>query len=506
LVFTLLYQKIVQSIAFRLNGRILSDFVSKLFRLPITFYEKKTTGEIIQRVDDHYRIEKFLTGNAVNALMSVCLFVFYSAILINYSALFFILNIAFTTGYFFWTKTFLKRRKVLSNQQFTYHSKNDSHLIEVVQGMTEIKFNGGAKQKLHTWQANLNNIFSIQKGFLKIRQVEQAGSFVLGDLKSLLLTFIAAWFVINNKISVGQFMAIQLIIGQLSNPVDQFMYLIQDWQDAIMSFDRMEEIKAIPDEDAINAEPKSLIYVNENISINDLSFCYSGSDVLALDSINLKIEQNKLTAIVGSSGSGKSTLLKLLMKFYEPTAGSIQVGENNLSAFTHKDWRAACGSVMQDGFIFSDSIAQNIALDADTPDPQKLSIACSIAEMNDFLKDLPLGHETMLVEGGLNLSKGQRQRLLIARVIYKNPSIIFFDEATNSLDTRTEAAITENLQPFLKNKTVITVAHRLDTVINADNIIVLEKGSIVEQGTHKELIANHSTYYNLVKNQLQIGE
>jgi ATP-binding cassette, subfamily B, bacterial len=501
------YQRILLRINIRINRTILSEFISKLLRLPMSFYESKNTGDILQRIDDHYRIEHFLTGNSVNAVMSVTLFVFYSVLLIRYSISFFFISIAFSIAYIFWTKFFLSRRKVLSQQQFQRMGKNQGHLIELVQGMQEIKLSGNSNYKLGQWQQSQDHIFELEKKFLGLRQFEQVGSFLLRDFKGLLITLLVALAVINGQLSIGAMLAIQFILGQISNPVEQFVFLLQEWQDAALSFDRMQEIQDIPDEDHTGAAAQSQQAVQGALRLSNLCFAYPGlASEPVLKNINLTIEHNKVTAIVGSSGSGKTTLLKLLMKFYEPLSGSISIGAKPLGSVTHHQWRRQCAAVMQDGYIFNDTLGRNIATGNDTPDLQRLEQACRVAAVDGFLKDLPLGYDTLLGEGGINLSKGQRQRLLIARAVYKNPDILFFDEATNALDANNEKKITDNLELFFASKTVIIVAHRLSTVKNADKIVVMEKGAIIEQGTHRELIARGGAYYELIRNQLDLGE
>ncbi len=501
------YQRILLRINIRINRAILSEFIGKLLRLPMSFYESKNTGDILQRIDDHYRIEHFLTGNAVNVVMSVTLFLFYSVLLIRYSLTFFFISIGFSTAYVLWTKFFLARRKVLSQQQFQRMGKNQGHLIELIQGMQEIKLSGNSRYKLEQWQHSQDNIFELEKKFLWLRQFEQVGSFLLRDFKSLLITLLVALAVINGELSIGAMLAIQFILGQLSSPVEQFVYLAQEWQDAALSFDRMQEIQEIPDEDKAETAEMPPVQAAGAIVLRDLTFAYPGvASEPVLKRMNLTIEHNKVTAIVGSSGSGKTTLLKLLLKFYEPLSGGIAIGGKPLSAIPHSQWRKRCAAVMQDGYIFNDTLGRNIGAGEEEPDKERLLEACKVAAVDGFLKDLPLGFDTLLGEGGVNLSKGQRQRLLIARAVYKSPDVLFFDEATNALDANNEKRITDNLERFYARKTVVIVAHRLSTVKNADKIVVMEKGAIIEEGTHQELIARGGAYYELIRNQLELGD
>ena len=405
----------------------------------MSFYESKNTGDILQRIDDHYRIEHFLTGNAVNVVMSVTLFLFYSVLLIRYSLTFFFISLGFSAAYVLWTKFFLARRKVLSHQQFQRMGKNQGHLIELIQGMQEIKLSGNSRYKLEQWQQSQDNIFELEKKFLWLRQFEQAGSFLLRDFKSLLITLLVALAVINGELSIGAMLAIQFILGQLSSPVEQFVYLAQEWQDAALSFDRMQEIQEMPDEDKPEAAEVPLAKAAGAIVLQNLTFAYPGvASEPVLKRMNLTIEHNKVTAIVGSSGSGKTTLLKLLLKFYQPLSGSIAIGDRPLAEIPHSQWRKRCAAVMQDGYIFNDTLGRNIATGENEPDKKRLLEACKVAAVDGFLKDLPLGFDTLLGEGGVNLSKGQRQRLLIARAVYKSPDVLFFDEATNALDANNE--------------------------------------------------------------------
>jgi ATP-binding cassette, subfamily B, bacterial len=500
------YQRLLLSISIRINKRVLSDFILKLIRLPMSFYESKSTGDILQRIEDQYRIESFLTGNSVNVALSISLFIFYSVLLASYNVRYFLITAVFSIAYIVWIKYFLKKRKVLNQQQFQTSGSNQGQLIEMIQGMQEIKLNGNSSYIFNQWQSSQNQIFSIQEKFLNLRLFEQIGTFLLRDVKNLIITLMAAIAVVDQNSTLGAMIAIQFILGQISGPIEQFIYLFQDSQDALLAFERMEEIQEIEDEDSGDQENLDSLKMNGDIVLKNVSFAYKGMEKNVLENINITVPVNKITAIVGSSGSGKTTLLKLLLKYYLPDTGSITVNENNLSDFSHKNWRAQFGTVMQDGYIFNDTLGRNIATINDDPIIENLNNASKMAAMDTFLDDLPNGYNTMIGEEGMNLSKGQRQRILIARAIYKNPNILIFDEATNSLDATNEKKITDNMNEFFTNKTVIIVAHRLSTIVNADNILVMEKGKIIEQGDHKQLIQLKGAYFELIRNQLELGE
>ena len=500
------YQRLLLSISIKINKRVLSDFILKLIRLPISFYESKSTGDILQRIEDQYRIENFLTGNSLNVALSISLFIFYSILLASYNVLYLLITVVFSMAYIFWIKYFLKKRKVLNQQQFQTSGNNQGQLIEMIQGMQEIKLNGNSSYIFNQWQSSQNQIFSIQEKFLNLRLFEQVGTFLLRDVKNLIITLMAAIAVVNLNSSLGAMIAIQFILGQISGPIEQFIYLFQDSQDALLTFERMEEIQEIEDEDSPDQENLNPEEMRGDIILKDVSFAYKGTEKKVLENINITVPVNKVTAIVGTSGSGKTTLLKLLLKYYPPDAGSITVNGKELSEFSHKNWRTQFGTVMQDGYIFNDTLGRNIATINEEPSFEDLNTASKMAAIDTFLNDLPNGYNTMIGEEGMNLSKGQRQRILIARAIYKNPNILLFDEATNSLDATNEKIITNNLNTFFKNKTVIIVAHRLSTIVNADNILVLEKGRIIEQGNHSELIKLKGAYFELIRNQLELGE
>ncbi len=497
---------ILLHISTRLNIAVLSDFLIKLMRLPINFFDTKMTGDIMQRMNDQKRIESFLTGQSLQIVFSLFNLVIFSMVLAFYNLNIFIVFILSSILYGLWVVAFLKKRKQLDYKRFAIASQNQSEIIQLINGMQEIKLSGSEQQKRWNWERIQAKLFKYSIKSLSLGQTQQAGALFINEGKNFVIIFLVAKAVIAGELTLGAMIAIQYIIGQLNSPVEQFLGFIQSYQDAKISMDRLNEIHELEDE-----EPKNKILLNElpfskTITINGLSFKYPGAgNEHVLSNINLKIDEAKTTAIVGMSGSGKTTLLKLLLGFYPPDQGEIKVGETDLHLIKPKFWRQQCGMVMQDGFIFSDSIANNIAVGEDYPDPTKLQNAIKMANIDDFIRVLPLGLQTKIGAEGNGISQGQKQRLLIARAIYKNPEFLFFDEATNALDSNNECQIVENMKAFTKGKTVVIVAHRLSTVKNADKIIVLNQGKIAEEGTHEILTKQKGLYYDLVKNQLELG-
>lgn len=497
---------ILLHISVRINVSILTDFLLKLMKLPISYFENKTTGDVMQRMADQQKIETFLTGTALNTLFSLINMVVFTFILLYYNFLIFSISLTGSVLYILWISVFLKRRRDLNYRQFDIASSNQSSVVELVNGMQEIKLNNCEKQKRWNWENLQASLYKFKIRNLALSQTQQTGSTFINQGKNILITCISVKAVINHNMTLGGMMAIQYIVAQVSGPIEQMIGFIQSYQDAKISLERLNDVHHLKDE-----EPSNRTYINElpqdrSISINDLTFRYPGADTNpVLENINLTIPEGKITAIVGMSGSGKTTLLKLLLRFYSPDTGKIRVGKMHLSSLSYKIWRNSCGTVMQDGFIFADTIAHNIAVGDDLPDYNKIHNALETANLNDFVHGLPFGLHTKIGTGGHGVSQGQKQRLLIARAVYKNPAYLFFDEATNALDANNEKIIMDNLNEFVTGKTVIVVAHRLSTVRNADNIIVLDKGKIIEQGTHQQLTDLKGAYYNLVKNQLELG-
>lgn len=497
---------ILLHISVRINVSILTDFLLKLMKLPISYFESKTTGDIMQRMSDQQKIESFLTGTALNTLFSMVNLVVFTVVLIYYNLLIFAISLFSTIIYILWIVTFLKRRRELNYKQFSISSNNQNSIVELVNGMQEIKLNNCEKQKRWNWEYIQASLYKFKVKNLALSQTQQMGSSFINQMKNILITFISVKAVINGDMTLGGMMAIQYIVGQVSNPIEQMIGFIQSYQDAKISLERLNEIHGLKDEEFADGTFIKELPRNKGISIQNVTFRYPGADNSpVLEEINLEISEGKTTAIVGMSGSGKTTLLKLLLRFYNPESGKIKVGKIHLTSLEYKLWRKNCGTVMQDGFIFSDTIANNIAVGEDMPDLLKLHEALEVANLSDFIAELPFGLHTKIGAGGHGISQGQKQRLLIARAVYKNPAYIFFDEATNSLDANNERVIMDNLSRFITGRTVVVVAHRLSTVRNADNIVVLNKGRIIEQGTHQQLTELKGEYFDLVKNQLELG-
>ena len=491
----------------RISISLISDFLLKLMKLPIRFFDTKLIGDLRQRIEDNERIQIFLTRNLVSMSFGIFTFIIYSFVMAYYDWVILFVFYAGSVLYVGWILLFLKKRKELDYKQFSIAAANQSNVYQLITGMQEIKLNNCEKQKRWEWERIQARLFKVSVKGLMLTQNQQAGSVLINQVKNILISFIAAKAVVEGNMTLGMLVAIQYIIGQLNSPLNEFIGFIRAGQDAKISLERLGEIHDKEEEE----EDKDIfrnfeLPINKEISIEGLSFHYEGpKSPRVLNNISLKIPQNKITAIVGASGSGKTTLIKLLLGFYPPNEGRIEIGGIGLNQFSMEMWRGSCGAVMQDGFIFSDSISNNIAVGEDYPNKEKLLQAVRIANVEEFVEGLPLRYNTKIGQEGVGLSQGQKQRILIARAVYKNPVFLYFDEATNALDANNEKVIVENLNEFYKGKTVITVAHRLSTVKNADQIVVLEKGEIVEVGSHNELAAKKGAYYNLVKNQLELG-
>lgn len=488
----------------RINISIVSDFFIKLMKLPISFFDTRMTGDIMQRINDHTRIEQLLTNSSLNTLFSLVSLVIYSIILLFYDYRLFLIYLVGAIAYIGWITFFLKKRRELDYKRFSQISQEQSKVIELVNGMQEIKMHNAEKQKRWGWEFLQVKLFKLRIKSLSLEQWQSVGGNFINQMKDILVSFLSAKLVMSGNLTLGMMLSIQYIIGQLNSPLMQLIDFIRQYQDASISLERLGEIHAKEDE-----ENKDEQYVSDipqkDIEIKDVSFRYIGSDQFVFENLNLTIPYQQTTAIVGASGSGKTTLLKLLMKFYEPTSGEIKIGNTNLKNISPRLWRDHCGVVMQDGYVFNDTIAENIAVGEDYIDKQKLRKAVEIANIKDFVESLPLSYNTKIGNEGVGVSGGQRQRLFIARAVYKSPEYIFFDEATSALDANNEKVIMENLEQFFKGKTAIVIAHRLSTVRQADKIVVLDKGRVVEEGNHSELVALKGEYYRLVKNQLELG-
>lgn len=490
----------------RINIALISDFLIKLMKLPLRFFDTKNIGDIMQRIGDHNRIESFLTGSTLSTLFSFGNFFIFAFILGYYNLSILGVFVLGNTLYVAWILFFMKYRRNLDYKKFAQASAEQGNLVHMVTGMQEIKLNNIEKQYRWKWERIQVKLFKINIKGLALGQYQQLGSVFFSQTTSLFISFLAAKLVVDGDITLGMMMSISYIIGQLSAPIGQVIGFAQSFQDAKISLERLNEIHNKEDEDQSIDLKINYLPDNKSISINNVSFSYDGSDrEYVLDNINLFIPENKVTAIVGASGSGKTTLIKLLLGFYSPIKGNIKIDQTPLHEINQHLWRQKNGAVLQDGFIFSDTIANNIAVGEESIDRIKLIHAVKVANIQDFIENLPLKYNTKIGMEGNGISQGQRQRLLIARAVYKSPDFIFLDEATNALDANNERIILDNLNTFYKGKTVIIVAHRLSTVQHADNIIVLDKGQIIEEGTHQELTAKKGAYYTLVKNQLELG-
>ena len=490
----------------RISISLISDFLAKLMKLPIRFFDAKNIGDILQRIGDHSRIQSFLSGTTLTTLFSFFNFFVFAFILAYYNLTILTVFLVGNAIYMIWILFFMRYRRKLDYKRFTQASANQSNLVQLITGMQEIKLNNCEKQQRWKWERIQVKLFRISIQGTALGQYQQMGSIFFSQTTSLLISFLSAKAVVEGNITLGMMMAISYIIGQLSGPIGQVIGFAQSLQDAKISLERLNEIHNREDEEQTVENKLNTLPDNRNIEMQNVCFSYDGAERdYVLEDLSLKIPQNKVTAIVGASGSGKTTIIKLLLGFYSPLKGKIKLGETPLEEINPHLWRQKTGAVMQDGFIFSDTVAANIAVGEDNIDKLRLQHAAETANIKEFIEELPLKYNTKIGMEGKGVSQGQRQRLLIARAVYKNPEFLFFDEATNSLDANNERAIMNNLAEFYEGKTVVIVAHRLSTVQHADNIIVLDKGKIVEKGTHTELTEKRGTYYELVKNQLELG-
>ncbi len=497
---------ILLHIGTRVNINLVSDFLIKLMRLPMSFFDSKMTGDLLQRVYDNERVERFLTSSSLMTLFSLVSLLVFGIVLGFYNPLVFAIFFIGAILYFGWVALFLQRRRTLDFRRFEQAAETQNTLIQLVNGMQEIKLHNAERQKRWAWERIQAKLFRVNVQYLATDQFQRAGAAFINEGKNILITIISAASVVSGDMSLGMMLAVQYMIGHMNAPLESLVQFMLNMQEAKISLERMNEIHSRPDEEPTDRSRMDSLPDHGDLAFENVSFRYGGPhDPWVLKNINLNIRQGKTTAIVGTSGSGKTTLLKLLLHFYPASEGSLRIGDVNLNNMNSYFWRSQCGVVMQDGFIFSDTIARNIALGHDNIDRQKLLYAAKVANIQSFVESLPLGYNSKIGQEGIGLSQGQKQRILIARAVYKDPAYLFFDEATNALDAHNERVIMENLYAVFKNKTVVVVAHRLSTVRNADHIIVLEKGELVEQGTHQSLTEKRGIYFNLVKEQLELG-
>ncbi len=489
----------------RIDIALISDFLVKLTGMPLQFFDSRMTGDILQRIGDHGRIKNFLLSNSMNIIFSFVNFVVFLSILAYYNGKVLIIFLIGNALHVTWMLFFMRYRRELDMKRFNLSSREQSRMIQMIQGMQDIKLNNCERKKRWEWERIQVKLFQVGMKGLRIGQVQQSGSAFFTQTTHILIYYMAARSVVSGDMTLGMMMSLTYIIGQVSAPISEMISFAQSFQDANISLERLNEIHMQDDEETDIEKKWGTLPKIHDININNISFSYNGAEhELALKNLSLHIPAHRVTAVVGESGCGKTTLIKLLQGFYEPTYGNIKIGDVDLKDINPHIWRAATGSVMQDSFIFSDTVAGNIAIDSDEIDLDRVKKAARLAQIADFIESLPLAYDTIIGMEGKGVSQGQRQRILIARAIYKNPEYIFLDEATNALDATNEATIMENLNSFYKGRTVVISAHRLSTVRNADQIIVMDKGKIVEIGTHKLLLEKRGKYYELVKNQ--IGE
>lgn len=496
---------ILQYIGSRINISMVSKFLTNIMDMPIKFFDTKLSGDLLQRIDDHKRIEKFLTSRALTLFFEIILFITFLSVIFYYSLTLGFVFLIGSTVYLTWTFLFIKKKKIWDFKRFIELSKTQSKQIEIINGMQDIKLHNAQEQKKWEWQEIQVRLFNVNMKLLTFGQTQKLGARFINNIKNVLITLLAAITVVNGEMSFGQLIAIQFVVGELNGPLFSFVDFLQSYEEAKLSMGRVGEIGS-DNEKETQMEFHPVTFENGTIHIKNVDFQYGGSHFFkVLKGINMKIPAGKTTAIVGLSGSGKTTLIKLMMKFYEPSNGSIEVGGRSLAKIDQTQWRSMIGSVLQDGYIFSDTIERNIALGFQDIDEERLHHAIVVANLQDFIASLPLGFNTRIGPEGMGISQGQKQRILIARSVYKNPSYLFFDEATNALDANNERTIIDRLDEFFKNRTVVVVAHRLSTVRNADNIYVIENGEILESGNHEELVVKQGAYFTLIKNQLEIG-
>ena len=493
-------------ISMRINISILSDFFIKLLRLPMSFFEAKLLGDLLQRMGDHSRIQNFLTNQVLGVVFSILSFIIFGIVLAIYNIPVFCIFLAGCAAYALWIAHFLGRRKVLDYRLFEQQANNSNKTYQLITNIPEIKLQDCERRRRWEWEDSQAELFKVQMKSLRLQQTQEAGSVFINELKNILITVLAATAVINGQITLGAMLAIQYIVGQLNSPVEELMRFVYSLQDVRISLERINEVHGAGNEQQ-EGDLRESFPREKSIMLEKVDFKYDPHSLRkTLDDISFSIPEGKVTAIVGASGSGKTTLVKLMLGYYPVLGGAIKISGEDINGYNLKWWRRHCGVVMQDGCIFSESIARNIAVDDGEVDVERLENAARTACIHDYIMSLPLKYNTLIGRDGVGLSQGQRQRILIARAVYKDPDFIFLDEATNSLDAKNERDIVENLERFYRGKTVVVVAHRLSTVRNADSIVVVKGGRIAETGSHSELIERKGAYYSLVRNQLELGE
>ena len=498
--------RIMLFVADRINISMVSNFINKLMNLPLSFFERKMTSDILARVSDHNRIQSFVFETFLSMTIAILSFVVYSIILVYYQASLFFVFISGSLLYTGWIFIFLKRRRRLDSKYFGATVVNQNEIIQVVDGIDDIKVNNLQQRKKWDWEQSRMRIFNLNIKMLNLLEIQNIGTTIIDNLKNVLITFFSAKAVIDGDMTLGMMLAVQYIIGQMNGPVGKLIGYIHSYQDARISMERVNEVMHDEKEEIKYVGPPFPSPENISIKIENLSFSYHSTSALILDNISLVIPEGKMTAIVGASGSGKSTLLKLLMRFYDSYTGKISVGNGiDLQSVDIDHWRSNCGSILQNGKIFSDTILKNIVLDDENINIDKLNEAIDTANLREFIESKPLKLYTLVGHGGNGISGGQAQRLLIARAVYKDPKLLLMDEATNALDAKNEREITLRLLKIFKNKTTVVIAHRLSTIQAADQIIVFNKGKIVECGTHEELMVREEHYYDLISNQIPMS-
>lgn len=497
-------QWLLLHISMRINISLVSDFFIKLLKLPMGFFDTKHLGDILQRIGDHSRVQNFLTGQTLNIIFTTLNFIVFGFVLFLYDPVIFAVFIVGSAFYGIWMMLFLRQRRILDYELFEQQAINQNQTYQFITSIQEIKLQNCERRHRWAWEDSQADLFRVTLKSMKLQQTQEAGSIFINEIKNIFITIIAATSVIDGHLSLGTMLAVQYIIGQLNSPISQLLRFIYSIQDIKISLERINEIHERENEASIS----NLAEFNygESIILRNVNFKYDLHSVnKTINNVSFEIPEGKVTAIVGTSGSGKSTLIKLILGYYPVISGCVEISGRDISEYNLQWWRRQCGVVMQDGIIFSESIARNIAVGDDEIDEVRLENAARLTNIHDFVMGLPLGYHTKIGADGMGLSHGQKQRILIARAVYKRPRFIFLDEATNALDASNEKEIVENLEKFFRGRTVIVVAHRLSTVKNADQIIVLDNGMVIESGVHSSLIKHRGAYYNLVKNQLELG-